>query len=199
MKIFRHYKGVADILKKYWTIYGGLPSLLCSPYVHFSVLITIFTFHYWYNYAWWTQAISVLPNLLGFTLGGFAVFLGFGSDKFKELISGQTASSGSSPYLSISVTFLHFVLVQLAALLWAIIASTVHFNPPTWLGCSANFFISINPISDALCLILLIVSTASMMSIGQNMAGAILGLINLILCYVLLSHINSERKRATQL
>jgi len=48
------------------------------------------------------------------------------------------------------------------------------------------------------CLFLLIDSTASMMSIGQNMAGAILGLVNLILCYVLLSHINSERKRATQ-
>lgn len=151
MKIFHHYKGVASILKKYWSIYGGFPSLLCSPYVHLSILITIVTFHYWYNFAWWTQAMSILPNLLGFTLGGFAVFLGFGSDKFKELISGQTENSDViSPYLTISVTFLHFVLIQLVALLWAIIASTLHFNPPTWLGCSANYFITISPLSDAL-------------------------------------------------
>jgi hypothetical protein len=149
MNMWHQYEGVSKILKKYWSIYGGLPSLLCSPYVHFSILITVVTSHYWYNYSWWTQAISILPNLIGFTLGGFAVFLGFGSDKFKELIAGQTGSD-SSPYLSISVTFLHFVLIQLFALMWAIIASAVHFTPPSWIGCFANYLLSLlNPISDA--------------------------------------------------
>ncbi len=163
MKIFRPYIGVSSILKKYWAIYGGLTSLLSSPYVHLSILITAITFHYWHNHAWWVQAISILPNLLGFTLGGFAVFLGFGSDKFKELISGETATGkGSSPYLSISVTFLHFVLIQLIALLWAVIASAVHFNPPSWLGCFINYILSqLEPIANALGYFLFIYSLTS--------------------------------------
>jgi hypothetical protein len=41
-----------------------------------------------------------MPNLLGFTLGGFAVFLGFDDEKFKTLIAGEDneAPGVSSPY-----------------------------------------------------------------------------------------------------
>jgi len=64
--------------------------------------------------------VSVLPNLLGFTLGGFAIFLGFGSDEFKGAIA--TADERTSPYLSVSSAFMLFVSFQLAALLWAVVA-----------------------------------------------------------------------------
>jgi len=126
------YRDVWEVIGRYWAIYGGLAALLRSPYFHLSVVLTAMTADSWLYDRWWTTTISILPNLLGFTLGGFAIFLGFGDEKFKEIIAGNDPgeSRHSSPYLSVSATFLHFVVVQVAALLWAIVASALHFDPP---------------------------------------------------------------------
>lgn len=101
-----------------------------SPYVHWSLLFSLLCAGYWFDRDWTGQALGVLPNLLGFTLGGFAVFLGFGDEKFRQLIAGgkkeSAGSDKSSPYLNMSATFLHFVLVQVAALLWVIVAAGMH-------------------------------------------------------------------------
>lgn len=143
-EIRKAYKGVNDVLSRYWAIYGGRAALLRSPYFHFSVALTAVTFNSWFYEKWWLTVISVLPNLLGFTLGGFAIFLGFGDEKFKQIISGTSATESRdfSPYLSVSATFLHFVVVQVTALLWALVASALNFDLPgkdlsligRWLG-----------------------------------------------------------------
>ena len=75
--------------------------------------------------------MSVLPNLLGFTLGGFAVFLGFGDEKFKGIIAGrdEACPDEHSPYIEVCSAFLHFVLVQVLALIAAIIAKSLAFDP----------------------------------------------------------------------
>lgn len=126
------YQGVGDILVRYWTIYGGVAAMARSPYMHVSILLTALTANSWINEKWWFTVISVLPNLLGFTLGGFAIFLGFGEEKFREVISGADSLEAEdySPYLSVSSTFLHFVMVQIAALLWALVASALYFDWP---------------------------------------------------------------------
>ncbi|MBU1215252.1 MAG: hypothetical protein KKF58_01070 [Gammaproteobacteria bacterium] len=126
------YNGVLDIFRRYWNIYGGWRALIASPYVHLSILLCAVSVGFWWNNDWWNQSISVLPNLLGFTLGGFAVFLGFGDEKFKALIAGKPdgESERHSPYLGFSVTYLHFVLVQIVALLWAVLANATHFPTP---------------------------------------------------------------------
>ncbi len=126
------YRGICEVLGRYWTIYGGLGALLRSPYFHLSLLLTAVTADSWLHEKWWSTAISVLPNLLGFTLGGFAIFLGFGDEKFKAVIAGTDPeeSEGFSPYLSVSATFLHFVVVQVTALLWALVGSALYFELP---------------------------------------------------------------------
>jgi hypothetical protein len=75
---------------------------------------------------WWDQVISVLPNLLGFTLGGFAIFLGFGSESFKTMLADRDELK--SPYISVSASFLVFVAFQVAALLYAFTAKALHFD-----------------------------------------------------------------------
>lgn len=129
-EISQTYRGVCEVLGRYWAIYGGLGALLCSPYFHLSILLTVVTANSWLNEKWWFTTISVLPNLLGFTLGGFAIFLGFGDEKFKAAIAGGHAgeTQSFSPYLSVSATFLHFVIVQVAALLWALVGSALYFD-----------------------------------------------------------------------
>lgn len=126
----KQYSGVRKIIARYWTVYGGWPALRASPYVHWSLVFSLLCAGFWFERDWTTQALQVLPNLLGFTLGGFAVFLGFGDEKFRQLIAGSKkdseGNSRASPYLKMSATFLHFVLVQVLALLWAIAAAAMH-------------------------------------------------------------------------
>lgn len=131
-KTNKAYRGVIEVVTRYWDIYGGRAALVRSPYFHLSVALTIITADSWLNGPWWLTVNSVLPNLLGFTLGGFAIFLGFGDEKFKEVIAGKSDKSKTapSPYLSVSATFLHFVMVQIVALLWSLTAGALHFELP---------------------------------------------------------------------
>lgn len=126
------YRGVWKVIDRYWRIYGGFHALLRSPFFHVSAVLLVLTVELWWRGPWWNDVTSVLPNLLGFTLGGFAIFLGFGDEKFKEVIAGVGSENASShsPYLGVSATFLHFVLVQIVALLWAIAAKGLHFDLP---------------------------------------------------------------------
>jgi hypothetical protein len=91
-----------------------------------AFVVTILCCNFWTNEAWWEQVISVLPNLLGFTLGGFAIFLGFGSETFKTMLSDDDETK--SPYISVSASFLIFVLFQVVALLYAFVSKAMHFD-----------------------------------------------------------------------
>ena len=126
------YRSIGKIIVRYWRIYGGHAAIFRSPYFHLSFVLLILTSHTWLDSPWWDVSISVLPNLLGFTLGGFAIFLGFGDDKFKGAIAGNDPLEGNSdsPYMSVSSTFLHFVVIQVVALLWALVAKGLHFEAP---------------------------------------------------------------------
>ena len=119
------------VLRQYWKAYGGLRAIFLSPFFGLSIVLLIITSHFWITQQWWEQVLSVMPNVLGFTLGGFAIFLGFGDEKFRELISGQAeGEDGASPYMEVSATFLHFVLIQLITLLAAIVVKSISFDPP---------------------------------------------------------------------
>lgn len=126
-KFKKPYEGVFKIIKLYWQIYGGWRALVFSPYFHVSVILTILMSHFWWQGAWWDTSISVLPNIIGFALGGYAIWLGFGDEKFRNLISERDESSNFSPYLEVSATFAHFILIQLLALCTALVAKALSF------------------------------------------------------------------------
>lgn len=132
------YAGTFDILKTYWRAYGGLQALIQSFYLLVAVALLALTFNTWRApalvgpnewSAWWDQSISVLPNLLGFTLGGFAIFIGFGDEKFRQLLSEQEAGSRlfENDYVQLCATFVHFIVVQVLALLAAILGKAWWF------------------------------------------------------------------------
>lgn len=126
------YKGVKEIFAEYWGAYGGGRALARSPYLHLALVLLAVTYHFWATDKWWTQVISVLPNLLGFTLGGFAVFLGFGDEKFRALLAeaDEETPHEASLYLKLCATFVHFILVQVLALLCAVVANASDFVYP---------------------------------------------------------------------
>lgn len=133
----KQWKGVADIFRRYWKSYGGLSALVSSPYLHVSILITILTFGYWSDNDWWVQSLRVLPSLMGFTLGGFAIFLSLGSEDFRSIMAraDKGESTDKSPYMVVISSFVHFVLIQMLAIVTSIIANAASYT-------SLPFFIS---------------------------------------------------------
>lgn len=132
------YRGVFSIYARYWRAYGGTAALVRSFYLHAALLITLICANAWLTAGWWDQVTSILPNVLGFTLGGFAIFVSFGDEKFRQLLAEPDEEDGDAPtaYVRLCSTFVHFILVQIVALLFAIIANAMYFP---WCNSPAFF------------------------------------------------------------
>jgi hypothetical protein len=65
---------------------------------------------------------------VGFSIGGYAIWLGFGDEKFKAVIAGRGGANELSPYMEVSATFCHFVVVQLLAIIFALGAAAMNFD-----------------------------------------------------------------------
>lgn len=126
------YSGLRNIASRYWVAYGGTSALIRSPYLHVALLILLITVHFWAKSPWWHQPLSIIPNLLGFSLGGLAMLLSFGNAEFQKFISEKDDSSGAAPtaFIEVSASFVHFMLLQLASLLVATVFNALDFYYP---------------------------------------------------------------------
>lgn len=113
----------------YWTEYGGIRRFLASPYLHLALFLTIISWRYWLSGTWSDLAIAVLPPLLGFALASYALLLAFGEEDFRRFMAMPTPDDyadengpSTSKLLILSATFMHFLFVQVIALLLVIIA-----------------------------------------------------------------------------
>ena len=119
MKFLKRYEGVFGIFSQYWRAYGGWKELVRSFYLHLAILGSIACYPIWANKidaCWYDIPLSVIPNLLGFTLGGYAILLAFGSEKFLENIAGPEADGSPSPYMEVNAAFIHFLIIQALSL-----------------------------------------------------------------------------------
>src|SRR4051812_44736417 len=99
--------------QKYWRDFGGVRALLNSPYVWSSFGITVMLSPFWAKDGWWETVYSIVPSLLGFTLGAYAILVAFGNERFLKLITTKLAGGAElSAYESTSAAFVHFVVVQ---------------------------------------------------------------------------------------
>ncbi|WP_257294581.1 hypothetical protein [Endozoicomonas sp. YOMI1] len=131
------YKDLFTLLSSYWGIYGGFRAVLLSPFFHLSLLITCFMGPLWLKARWIDLATDVIPNMLGFALGGYAILVVFGDERFIQIISGSPSSKKASPFMGINAAFLHFILIQLLALMAALVISNnpVSLIPVEWKIC----------------------------------------------------------------
>lgn len=120
------YRGLWRSIKIYYNAYGGFLAFLRSPYWMLGLFVTLVGYRYWFYSTkpiWYTIVIDIVPSLLGFTLGGYAILLAVGSDEFREFISGTRKKGTPSAFMTINATFVHFILLQVVSLLLAIIGS----------------------------------------------------------------------------
>jgi hypothetical protein len=140
------YRGLRDDLRRYFAGYGGFPKVLYSPYTHVALALTLICWGKWHSANWETIPLAVLPALLGFTLAAYALLLGFGDEKFRQFLArtGKTdvtiEGAADSTLMSVSAIFLHFVIVEMIALLLAIIGDA---NPIVAMGISGKLYGSI--------------------------------------------------------
>ncbi len=128
------YKGVYSLLRDYWSAYGGWRDLVRSPYLHISLLLGLHSIYFTDQedpVSFYDLAIVILPNLLGFTLAGFAMLMAFGNQEFLEQLCGVRTGEKEkhSPLIKHGATYMHFLIVQGLVLIFSMlckVAKTDH-------------------------------------------------------------------------
>lgn len=134
-------KGVREKFSAYITIYGGIYAISSSPYLWLSVIFTIVLFPIWIDLeddrrTWVDLPISILPSMLGFTIGAFSIIVGVGL--FKDIGKIFNVDEKKSYFLRLNASFVHFILVQTTSLFVAFL--TVAYGSYKYLGFILSLF-----------------------------------------------------------
>jgi hypothetical protein len=117
----RQWVNQVEEVSQYWAVYGGFRALLQSPYLHISAILTVITWGFRAsNHSASEIAVGVLPNLLGFTVGALAIVLAFSSAAVFATLAERGAPQ--SFFMRLTGSLIHFIMIQVLALVSAIIA-----------------------------------------------------------------------------
>jgi len=119
-----------NIFLRYWGSYGGFKALFKSPYLYMALGITLLLYPQWSQEGWWDRVLSIMPNVLGFSLGGYAMWMAIGDESFRRLISGPDENEKASPYMEVNSSFVHFILLQILSIVLALFARAYNFSLP---------------------------------------------------------------------
>lgn len=103
--------------------------MLSSPNLYIALLLAGLSYKF-YNQPWYDLPISIVPNILGFTLGGYAVILSFGGEGFYRVISMRFEEDGDkpTPFMTFNGAFVHFIVIQIFTLLYSLIGKVFCFT-----------------------------------------------------------------------
>jgi hypothetical protein len=171
--VFRKYyrsslQGPAVIFARYWNSYGGMKALITSPYLHISVALLAVTSHYWMFGKWWEQPLAIMPNLLGFSLGGLAIFVGFSEKEFQSLLATTKRGEKSSMLLGVCSKYIHFIVVQVLALFAGIIGNSFDFSYP-WPAGIASVVSGLTIFCSGIGYLLFLYAIASMLAAAMSL------------------------------
>ncbi len=127
------YSATFRIFQRYWSAYGGWRALVRSFYFHFAAVMSAIMWGHWSREGWWETPLSVLPNIIGFSVGGYALLLSFGNEKFQNLMAKAEVRK-TNAFVDLCAAFTHFVLMQFLALVFAVVAKSTYIFPPHFLG-----------------------------------------------------------------
>lgn len=156
IKIGEEYKETFLGLHNCWAVLGKTKTVLCSPYIHISIFISIMIF--WFSDLCnqqildviFTKTYQICPSLLGFTIAGLAVFMGGGDKHFSYLIAGDDAcyalnksedSITPSPYISVVANFTSFAIVYSLTILNALLGELFLIKSKIYVFFSLLLFI----------------------------------------------------------
>ena len=125
-----------SVLGRYWKAYGGFKALFTSQYFYSAIVISGALYPLWIEKPSHDLIITIMPSLLGFSLGGYALLLAIGDEDFRAMISGTDESGEPSPYMEVNSTFVHFILMQFLSLVVALFSLAYHkpLDPSGWVA-----------------------------------------------------------------
>ena len=120
-----------SVWSRYWNAYGGFKALLYSRYFIISCVVTLVTFPFWMQSSWWDLPLSIMPNLLGFSLGGLAILIGVIQPETMSVLATKDKATSITTMSKFTATFTHFVLVHAACLFLAILCKATYWEAST--------------------------------------------------------------------
>ena len=119
--------GADNILVRYWANFGGVKALFKSAYFWSALVLCILLWPSWTQFGWWNGVLEYVPNLLGFSLGGFALWMAIGDGKFIKFLAEEISPNDTTPFCDINTTFVHFLVLQVLAIIVALVNKTYAF------------------------------------------------------------------------
>ena len=90
-----------------------------SPLFLTSVAIAAVSYQRWLSPDWTGIAYNLLPSLLGFSLGTYAILFSMITARLKGALRAVKNDEAISLLEQVNATFFHFIFVQVVALGWA--------------------------------------------------------------------------------
>lgn len=138
---------VDSIWKRYWRAYGGKRAVLSSRYFWSALALTLLCYPFWNQQGWWETPVSILPDLLGFTLGGMAILIGICEARVAKALSWREPGQSESDLAVIVSTFAHFVIVQGFALVAALLCKSLYV-PLSTLPFVGGYFVEHSEVAN---------------------------------------------------
>lgn len=120
MKLPASYRGMRNSLTRYWRDYGGWQDFITSPLLHLSALIAAASYSVWLRPTWVDLPLSLLPNLLGFSLGAYALIFSLADERLLSALNTAPSDGGPTKLGMVNATFLHFILIQTFAIIFSL-------------------------------------------------------------------------------
>ena len=143
-KIKEEYDSLKNNFSDYKALFGTIDETLYSPYFHFACVLSIITV--WVpekTTEWQSIAQDILPDMLGFSLGGYAVLISFGDTKFRQYLAKKKPNGGNnSLFMLLNGVFVHFIIAQLLAIIIAVLLSTLNIDNIiiNIIGCTVFYY-----------------------------------------------------------
>lgn len=114
-------QSLARRIRRYFHDYGGWTGVLTSPLLWVALGISAINYDWWIEHKWISVSQSLIPSLLGFSLGTYAILFSLMTNRLKKALKTVLNDNGV-PYLNeVNATFFHFIFVQVSALAWSFV------------------------------------------------------------------------------
>lgn len=164
--ISKPWLGQWGVLRDYWSLYGGWRALVTSPYAQvslaFGIIVDLCSAQAFDPAA---STISIVPNVLGFTVGALAIILAFSSAPFFTFLTEE--GENRSLFMKTVANFVHFIIVQVLALLEAIL-TLAH---PNWLFKLLSSILLSYAIATTFSIVIQLFQMATVFNASQRPSG----------------------------
>jgi len=129
-EVVKQYSEEITDFRQVWNNAEGFTGIFASPYFLFSLFITTLSFSVWTIPGWWSYVFSILPNLIGFSVGSYTLLWSISNVKLKRAIADAVTPDGRNTYLALHAMFLRFIGMQIFALVLALLSLAANGEMP---------------------------------------------------------------------